>query len=45
MSTKDLSNRMIFPLGEKLESDHFNGTVWLNMLTPFEIKRRSCGTT
>jgi hypothetical protein len=35
MSTIDLSSSVIFPIGEKLQSDHFNGTVWLNMLTPF----------
>ncbi|MDR3554670.1 MAG: cupin domain-containing protein [Syntrophobacteraceae bacterium] len=34
MSTTDLSNSVIFPIGEVLESDHFNGTVWLKMLTP-----------
>ncbi len=34
MSTKDLSDSVIFPIGEKLESDHFRGTVWLKMLTP-----------
>lgn len=32
MSTNDLSSTVIFPVGEKLESDHFNGTVWLNMM-------------
>ena len=35
MSINDLSNSVIFPIGEKLESDHFKGTVWLKMLTPF----------
>jgi len=30
----DLSNSVIFPIGEKFESDWFNGTVWLNMLVP-----------
>jgi quercetin dioxygenase-like cupin family protein len=30
----DLSNSVIFPIGEKFESINFNGTVWLNMLTP-----------
>ena len=35
MSTNGLSNSVIFPIGEKFESDNFNGTVWLNMLTPF----------
>lgn len=34
MSTDDLGNSMIFPIGEKFESDHFTGTVWLKMLTP-----------
>ena len=36
MSTNDLSKSVIFPIGEKLESDNFNGTVWLNMLMPFD---------
>lgn len=31
---KDASNNVIFPRGEVLESSCFNGTVWLNMLTP-----------
>ena len=35
MSANDLSTSVIFPVGEKLESDKFNGTVWLKMLTPF----------
>ena len=35
MSTNDLSNSVIFPIGEKFESEHFKGTVWLHMLTPF----------
>lgn len=30
----DLSESVIFPIGEKFKSDRFNGTVWLNMLTP-----------
>ena len=30
-----INNSVIFPIGEKFESDNFNGTVWLNMLTPF----------
>lgn len=30
----DLSKSVIFPIGGKLESDWFNGTVWLNMLVP-----------
>jgi len=34
MSTNDLSNSVIFPVGEKLANPNFNGTVWLNMLTP-----------
>ena len=29
----NLSNSVIFPVGENLESKNFNGTVWLNMLT------------
>ena len=32
----DLSNSVIFPIGEKFESSNFNGTVWLNMLTAFD---------
>lgn len=32
--SNDLSNSVIFPVGEKLESNNFIGTVWLNMLTP-----------
>ena len=35
MSADDLSKSVFFPIGEKLESNNFNGTVWLNMLTPF----------
>ena len=34
MSASDLSRSVIFAIGEKLKSDHFRGTVWLNMLTP-----------
>jgi quercetin dioxygenase-like cupin family protein len=34
MSTNDLSNSVIFPIGKKFESDNFIGKVWLNMLTP-----------
>jgi hypothetical protein len=34
MNTNDLSKSVIFPVGEKLKSDYFKGTVWLNMLTP-----------
>lgn len=33
--TVDLSDSVIFPKGERFESDYFVGTVWLNMLTPF----------
>jgi hypothetical protein len=29
------SASIIFPLGEKVESDNFKGDVWLSMLTPF----------
>lgn len=29
----DLSQGVIFPVGEKLISDNFHGTVWLKMLT------------
>lgn len=35
MGPNDLSSSVIFPIGEKLESKNFNGTVWLNMLVPF----------
>ena len=35
MNTNDLSNSVIFPIGKKFESEHFNGTVWLNMLSLF----------
>lgn len=35
MSANDLSKSVIFPIGKKLESPNFNGTVWLNMLIPF----------
>jgi quercetin dioxygenase-like cupin family protein len=34
MSANDLSKSVIFPIGDKLESDNFKGTVWLNRLTP-----------
>jgi len=36
MSTNDLSKSVIFPIGGKFESKNFKGTVWLNMLTPFD---------
>lgn len=32
----DLSNSVIFPKGDKFESDNFKDTVWLNMLTSFD---------
>lgn len=32
----NLNNSVIFPIGEKFESDNFKGTVWLNMLTSFD---------
>lgn len=32
----DLSKGVIFPVGEKLNSDNFIGSVWLQMLTPAE---------
>jgi len=32
--TNDLSKSVIFPIGEKLTSDNFNGTVWLKRLSP-----------
>lgn len=35
MNINDLSTSVIFPIGEKLESPNFIGTVWLNMLSPF----------
>jgi quercetin dioxygenase-like cupin family protein len=34
MATNDLSKSVIFHVGERLKSDNFKGTVWLNMLTP-----------
>jgi quercetin dioxygenase-like cupin family protein len=34
MNARDLGNSVIFAIGEKLKSDYFKGTVWLNMLTP-----------
>ncbi|MFA0887997.1 MAG: cupin domain-containing protein [Synergistales bacterium] len=33
MSRSDLGKSGIFPMGEKLESGNFNGTVWVNRLT------------
>lgn len=33
MSTTDLSNSVIFPLGEKMENEYFSGAVWVKMLT------------
>ena len=33
MDTNDLSNSVIFPLGEKSKSDNFSGAVWVKMLT------------
>lgn len=33
MSTNDLSNSVIFPLGEKTENEYFSGKVWVKMLT------------
>lgn len=35
MNFNELSKSVIFPIGEKFASEFFNGTVWLNMLTPF----------
>lgn len=35
MNSNDLSGSVIFPIGEKFESNNFSGTVWLNMLVPF----------
>lgn len=34
MNTNDLSNSVIFPIGEKIENENFSGTVWVKMLTP-----------
>lgn len=34
MNANDLRTGVIFPIGEKLETDRFKGTVWLKMLTP-----------
>jgi quercetin dioxygenase-like cupin family protein len=36
MIINDFSNSVIFPIGKKFKSEHFKGTVWLNMLTPFD---------
>ena len=33
MTENDLGKSVIFAIGEKLKSDYFKGTVWLNMLT------------
>ena len=30
----DLSNSVIFPKGDKITSDYFTGSVWLEMLVP-----------
>jgi quercetin dioxygenase-like cupin family protein len=35
MSTNNLPESVIFPIGEKFDSPNFNGTVWLKMLVPF----------
>lgn len=32
----ELAGSVIFPIGQKFDSNNFNGTVWLNMLTSFE---------
>ena len=34
-NAEKLRGSVIFPIGETLESENFNGTVWLNMLSPF----------
>ena len=34
MSTTNLRNSVIFPIGERLESKNFNGSAWLKMLAP-----------
>ncbi len=36
MCMEDLSKSVIFPIGKRFESNHFVGTVWLNMLMPFD---------
>ena len=33
MSTMDLSNSVIFPLGEEVESNNFSGRAWIHRLT------------
>lgn len=33
MDKNDLSNSVIFPLGDKTENEYFSGTVWVKMLT------------
>ena len=34
MSTEDLSNSVIFPVGDEVTGDNFSGRVWITMLTP-----------
>ena len=34
MNRNDLSHSVIFPIGEKLDSENFTGAVWVNMLIP-----------
>jgi len=34
MSTNDLSQSVIFPLGEEVTGDNFSGRVWISSLTP-----------
>lgn len=41
----DLSKSVIFPIGEKLNSNHFNGTVWLDMLVPMDAALPAANVT
>jgi quercetin dioxygenase-like cupin family protein len=34
MIKNDLSNSVIFPLGDKIENENFSGKVWVKILTP-----------
>lgn len=37
MSTNDLSESVIFPIGEKLESNNFNKKVWQQYADAFRL--------
>ncbi|SHJ61636.1 Cupin domain protein [Desulfatibacillum alkenivorans DSM 16219] len=36
MNMDEVKKMAIFPIGDKFDSENFNGTVWLKMLTPFD---------